>query len=49
MEAVHNAALGPLPGWLIVGVVSVFYAALLATAYLTSDDDGELAHGDVHV
>ena len=48
-EAVGNAALGPIPGWLVVSLVAIAYAALLATAFLTADDEGELAHGAVHV
>jgi uncharacterized membrane protein len=48
-EAVGNAALGPIPGWLVVPIIVIFYAALLATALLTPDDEGELAHGAVHV
>jgi uncharacterized membrane protein len=48
-EAVGNAALGPLPGWLVIVFVAVCYCGLLAMAFLTVDDEGELAHGSVHV
>jgi uncharacterized membrane protein len=48
-EAVGNAALGAVPGWLIVAVVAVFYLALLAIAFGPSGRQGELAYGDVHV
>jgi uncharacterized membrane protein len=48
-EAVSNAALGPIPGWLVVSLVAIAYAALFATAFLTTDDEGELSHGAVHV
>ena len=44
-EAVGNAALGPVPGWLVVAIIAISYAALLAAAFLTVDDEGELAHG----
>jgi uncharacterized membrane protein len=47
--AVNNAALGPLPGWLVVAAVAAFFAALLAVAYLTEFDEGEFAYGNVHV
>ncbi|HWK68089.1 MAG TPA: DUF2270 domain-containing protein [Rhizobiaceae bacterium] len=48
-EAVANAALGPLPGWVVVALVVLFNLALLGIAFLTDADDGELAHGNVHV
>ena len=48
-EAVGNAALGAVPGWLIVAVVAVFYLALVAIAFGPSGRQGELAYGDVHV
>lgn len=48
-EAIGNAALGPLPGWLIVLVVAAFYALLFAVSYFSPEGDGELAHGNVHV
>jgi uncharacterized membrane protein len=48
-EIVRNATLGPLPGTVVVGIVAIFYAGLVAVAFLTTDDEGELAHGDVHV
>jgi uncharacterized membrane protein len=48
-EAVANAALGPIPGWLVVSLVAIGYAALFAISLLTPDDEGELAHGAVHV
>ena len=43
------AALGPLPGWSIVGAVACFYLALLAMTFSARDDEGELSHGSVHV
>jgi uncharacterized membrane protein len=48
-EAVNNASLGPMPGWLVVTIMVLFYAGLLAVAFLTPDDDVELKHGSVHV
>jgi uncharacterized membrane protein len=48
-EAVRAAALGPIPGPVIVGFVAALYAGLLITAYLTGGHDGELSFGDVHV
>jgi uncharacterized membrane protein len=48
-ETIGNAALGPVPGWFVVAIIAVFYAGLLAAAFLTIDDEGELAHGSVHV
>ena len=48
-EAVDNAALGPVPGWLVVAIIVVSFAGLLAAAFLTVDDEEELAHGSVHV
>ncbi|TPM30851.1 DUF2270 domain-containing protein [Mesorhizobium sp. B2-3-4] len=48
-EAVAAAALGPIPGIAIVAGVALLYAGLLAAAFLTPGDDGELSFGDVHV
>ena len=48
-EAVNSAALGAIPGVVIVILVAAFYVGLLLTAYVGADDDGELSYGDVHV
>jgi uncharacterized membrane protein len=48
-EAVNNAALGPAPGWSVIAVVALFYAAILYAAIHREPDDGEFAHGEVHV
>ena len=48
-EAVANAALGPVPGWLVVAIIVISFAALLAVAFLTVDNEEELTHGSVHV
>src|SRR3954452_2286189 len=43
--ALDNAALGPLPGWLVVLVVMIFYCWLLVAALRRYERGGELAHG----
>ena len=48
-ETVTNAALGPLPGWLIVAVLAAFYLFLIGVAFLTRSKKGELGYGEVHV
>jgi uncharacterized membrane protein len=48
-EAADNAAMGFLPGWLVIAAVAAFYAWLLAVAFLARKVDGELAFGDAHV
>lgn len=49
LEVMHNATLGPLSGYVVVGGVSIFYAVLVIVAFVTKDEEGELAIGDVHV
>ncbi|MBY0299868.1 MAG: DUF2270 domain-containing protein [Methylobacterium sp.] len=46
-EVVGNAALGPLPGWLVLGAVALFYGWLLAVGLSAGRRDGE--DGQVHV
>ncbi|TGQ63893.1 DUF2270 domain-containing protein [Mesorhizobium sp. M00.F.Ca.ET.186.01.1.1] len=48
-QAIGAAALGPVPGPAIVTTVGILYAGLLAIAYLTPGDNGELSIGNVHV
>lgn len=48
-EAVANAALGPLPGGLVVAVVAAFNIALLVIAFSMGRTDTDVAEGDVHV
>ncbi|MCJ9753959.1 DUF2270 domain-containing protein [Neorhizobium sp. BETTINA12A] len=48
-EAVNNAALGPLPGWSVIALVTLLYAAVIFSALHREPDDGEFAHGEVHV
>jgi len=47
--AVDSAALGPIPGMVIVVGVAAFYAWLFAIVLFASGGDGELTFGDVHV
>ena len=49
LEIMHNATLGPLSGYLVVGMITGFYLTLIAIAAFTKDEEGELAIGDVHV
>lgn len=49
MAMVDNAALGPVPGWLALAVIGLFYSAILVAAIYRAPDDGEFAHGEVHV
>lgn len=48
-EAVASAALGPMPGIVVVILILIFYAGLLVATFLSPDDEGELSHGDAHV
>jgi uncharacterized membrane protein len=48
-EGVSAAALGPIPGFVIVVLIGGLYAGLLVTTFLTVGHDGELSFGDVHV
>jgi len=48
-DAVANASLGPLPGWSVLAILGVFYAFILYASLHQASDDGELAHGEVHV
>ncbi|MBV8446969.1 MAG: DUF2270 domain-containing protein [Hyphomicrobiales bacterium] len=44
-----NAAIGPLPGWLVVLGVVAFYGWLAYAAFRHYEAEGELAYGNVHV
>jgi uncharacterized membrane protein len=44
-----HAALGPIPGWVVMAGAAVFYTSLLYTALRPLRLQGEFAHGDVHV
>ena len=48
-ESLSNAALGPLPGWLVLVAVVGFYGLLLYAIIRPYKGAGELAYGDVHV
>jgi uncharacterized membrane protein len=48
-EILANAALGALPGWLILVCTTVLFVAVAVIALRANPDDGELAHGEVHV
>ena len=48
-ESLGNAALGPLPGWLVLVAVVGFYGLLLHASIRPYKGAGELAYGDVHV
>ncbi|MCB5200923.1 DUF2270 domain-containing protein [Neorhizobium sp. T786] len=48
-EAVQNAAFGPLPGWIVIAGVAVFYGLIFYFSLHRASDEGELAHGEVHV
>jgi uncharacterized membrane protein len=47
--SVQNAALGPLPGWLVLAFVAGFYCWILYAAVLPRRGAGEPVDGDVHV
>jgi uncharacterized membrane protein len=44
-----NAALGPLPGWMVIAVVASFYIWITYSTFRHARAEGELAYGDVHV
>ena len=48
-QFVENAHLGPLHGGIVLAVVGMFYASLLIAVVCREPDDGEFAHGEVHV
>jgi uncharacterized membrane protein len=48
-EAVNNASLGPLPGWLVAVGVALFYVALFAMAFTLGKPESDVSEGDVHV
>ncbi len=48
-EWARNAAIGPLPGWVVVVAVASFYCWILYAALRRYKGEGELAIGDVHV
>ncbi|MBX3566681.1 MAG: DUF2270 domain-containing protein [Rhizobiaceae bacterium] len=48
-EAVDGAALGFIPGWLVVALVCCFYVWIIAIAYLPTEAEPEDRHGNAHV
>jgi uncharacterized membrane protein len=48
-EWLGNAALGPLPGWMVVVLVGAFYIWITYATFRHPRAKGELAYGDVHV
>lgn len=48
-EAVRNATLGLLPGWLVCAGIAAFYVALLVAALVWGKPDTDVAEGRVHV
>jgi uncharacterized membrane protein len=47
-DTVANAALGPLPGWLVLILVAAFYGWLIYMSLRKDLGTGELMHGEVH-
>ncbi|MCB5177332.1 DUF2270 domain-containing protein [Microvirga lenta] len=45
----RNAAVGPIPGWIVVIAVVIFYAWILFAAFRKRVRKGEMIYGDVHV
>ncbi len=48
-EWVRNAAIGPVPGWIVILAVALFYAWILFASLRRPKGEGELAFGNVHV
>jgi uncharacterized membrane protein len=48
-ELLNNAALGYIPGWLVLICILSFYGWLLYTMIRHRETAGELAYGEVHV
>jgi len=48
-DAVANAGLGPVPGWLIIAGLAMFYASLIYAYVRPMDDADEGGYGEVHV
>lgn len=44
-----NAALGPIPGLLVITAVALAYASIAYGVLHKASDEGEFAHGEVHV
>ncbi len=48
-HVVANAALGPVPGGVVIGFVALFYAVVIYFSLRVKMSDSELAYGSVHV
>jgi uncharacterized membrane protein len=48
-EWVRNAAIGPVPGWIVILAVTLFYGWVLLASLRRPKGEGELAFGNVHV
>ena len=48
-DLLQNAALGPVPGWIVLIIVVSLYAAVLLASLYKEPDDGEFAFGEAHV
>ena len=48
-HVVANAALGPVPGGVVIAFVLLFYVVILYFSMKVDMSDTELAHGSVHV
>lgn len=49
LDWVRNAAIGPVPGWVVIAGVAAFYGWLILVALRRDPAEGELAYGAVHV
>lgn len=48
-EWLGNAAIGPVPGWIVMLVVAGFYAWIAVASLRRQETQGEMAFGNVHV
>jgi len=48
-ELYHNAAIGYVPGWVVLIVILMFYGWMFYVMRRYRDGPGELAYGEVHV
>ena len=48
-ELMERAAIGYVPGWVVLAGVMAFYGWMIYTVYRHRESTGELAYGEVHV
>ncbi|KTC92377.1 DUF2270 domain-containing protein [Fluoribacter dumoffii] len=48
-EIVGNAALGPIPGWIVILCLLLFYVWIACACLYPAKNTGELVYGEVHV